>query len=93
MVLVGLTDPHVPAVTPVAHVTVQLTVVLLEPVTVAVNGCVRLVMGLAAVGLTAIVTPEEVLFPQPETPSATATASNEKSFHHLIPALPRFFDR
>ena len=91
--LVGLTDPQVPAVTPVAHVTVQLTVVLLEPVTVAVKGWVRLVMTLALSGATEIATPEEVLFPQPETPSATATASNEKSFHHLIPALPRFLDR
>ena len=89
--LVGFTDPQVPAVTPVAHVTVQLTVVVLEPVTDAVKVWVRLVMTLWAGGEIVMETPEVVLFPQPKAPSTTR-ASNEENFHRLIRVLPKLLD-
>jgi hypothetical protein len=84
--------PQVFAVTPVAQVKVQVIAVLLLPVTVPVKGWVRLVITLAVVGEIEMVTPEELLPPQPSAPSAAARVSNAENFHQLIPVLPRFLD-
>src|ERR1700693_1059107 len=85
--------PHVLAATPVAQVRVQVTAVLLEPVTTPLKSCVRLVITLAMVGEIAMVTPAELLLlPQPQAPNAAASVSIVENFHHLIPVLPRFLD-
>jgi len=46
--------PQVPAVTPVAQVTVHVMAVLLDPKTVAENNCLVLVITLAGEGWTAL---------------------------------------
>jgi hypothetical protein len=84
--------PQVFAVTPVAQATVQVTEVLLFPVTVPVKGWVRLVITLAVVGEIVMETPVELLPPQPSAPSAAARVSIVENFHHLIPVLPRFLE-
>jgi len=85
--------PHVLAVTPVAQVTVQVTALLSDPVTVGVNGWVRLVITLAMVGVIVIVTPAELLLlPQPQAPNAAARVSIAETFHQLIPVLPKFLN-
>jgi hypothetical protein len=102
-VTVGITDgavyrplesmvPQAGAVTPVGQVTVQVTVVLLFPVTWLENCWVRFVITLAVKGEIASATPVEEFPPlQPMAPSSTARVSPiELSFHHLIPVLPSF---
>lgn len=69
--------PQVFAATPDAQVTVQVTVVFELPVTAEENGRVVLVMTLAVVGEISMVTPEEVLPPQPRAPSASARINFE----------------
>src|SRR5258707_390175 len=49
-------------------------------------------MTLAEVGEIAIVTPEDLLLPQPNAPSAAARVRIVENFHHLIPVLPRFLE-
>ncbi len=80
------------AATPVAQTRVQVIAVLLEPVTSPLNSCVRLVITLAVVGEIVMVTPEELLPPQPRAPSAAARVSIVENFHQLIPVLPKFLD-
>ena len=68
-------EPHVFAVTPVAQVMDQVTAVLLDPVTSAVNCWVRLVITLVAVGETVMETVDDLLEPQPRAPSAASVQS------------------
>jgi hypothetical protein len=84
--------PQVFAVTSVAQAKVQVTAVLLLPVTEPVNCCVLLVITLAVVGVTVMATVVELLLPQPRAPSAAAKVSIVENFHHLIPILPKFFN-
>src|SRR5580700_9291851 len=84
--------PQVFAVTPEAQVRVQVIAVLLEPLTRPLKSCVLLVITLAVVGETVMVTPEELLPPQPRAPKAAARVSIVENFHHLIPVLPRLLD-
>ena len=84
--------PQVFAATPVAQATVQVTAVLLLPVTRPLKSWVRLVITLAVVGEIVMATPEELLPPQPSAPSAAARVSIVENFHHLIPVLPKFLD-
>src|SRR5580692_11242765 len=79
----------------VSQVTVQVTAVLLFPVTEPVNCWVRLVMTLAEVGVTEMLTVEEALLPQPSaaSPSAAARMNIVDNFHQLIPILPSSLDR
>ena len=51
-----------------------------------------MVITLAVVGETVMVTPEELLPPHPHAPSAAARVSIVENFHHLIPVLPKFLD-
>src|ERR1700676_2739414 len=44
------------------------------------------------VGEIAMATPEDLLLPQPNAPSAAARVSIVENFHHLIPVLPKFLD-
>jgi len=85
-------EPQLLAATPVAHVTLQLIAVLLLPVTLPLNCWVRLVITLAVVGATVIVTVDDALDPHPTAPSAAASAAIAKNFHHLIPVLPKILD-
>src|SRR5450631_215353 len=84
--------PQAGAVTPVGQVTVQVTVVLLFPVTRLENCRVRFVITLACTGEIVSETVELAeLPPQPSAPSAIARVSPiELIFHHLIPVLPSF---
>jgi hypothetical protein len=83
-------EPQVLAVTPVAQASVHVTVVLLEPETVAVNCSVVLVTTLEVVGEIVSVTVVGLLPPHPNVPSAIARVSIEYNFHRLIPVLPAF---
>src|ERR1700722_15654439 len=82
-------EPQVFAVTPEAHVRLQVIAVLLLPVTKPLKSWVRLVITLAAVGEIEMATVEELLLPQPNAPSAAERVSIAKNFHRLIPILPR----
>src|SRR5579863_1813921 len=82
-------EPQVFAATPVAQATVQVIAVLLEPVTVPLNCSLLFVITLAEVGVIVMETPEELLPPQPQAPSAAARASIVETFHRLIPVLPK----
>jgi hypothetical protein len=65
---------------------------LVLPVTTPLKSWVRLVITLAVVGETVMLTPEALLLPHPQAPSAAARASIVENFHHLIPVLPKFLD-
>jgi hypothetical protein len=84
--------PQVFTVTPEAQASVQVIAVLLEPLTRPLKSCVLLVITLAVVGEIEIVTPEELLPPQPRAPSAAARVSIVDNFHQLIPVLPKFLN-
>jgi hypothetical protein len=83
-------EPHVLAVTPVSQVRDQVIAVLLEPVTIPLNCCVRLVITLAVVGEIVRDTPEELLEPHPAAPSTAARIRSAQNLQHVIPALPKF---
>ena len=86
-------EPQVLAATLVAQARLQVIVVLLLPVTTPLKSWVRLVITLAVVGETVMLTPEALLLPpHPQAPSAAARASIVDNFHQLIPVLPKFLD-
>jgi hypothetical protein len=86
--VVAFIVPQAGAVTPVAQVNAQVTVVLELPVTLEENCWVVFVITLAVVGVIARTTPVELLLlPQPTSPSAIATVSNEPSFQRFMPVL------
>jgi hypothetical protein len=84
--------PQALAATPVTQVSFQVTPVLLDPDTCALNCCVLLVITLAEVGEIVMVTLEELLPPQPNAPSVAARVSIVESFHRFIPVLQKFRD-